>query len=50
MADDLQEHREDSTKYQNDTTESANGGLTARLGKSLNSRKQKAPVLDDSSH
>ena len=50
MVDDLQEYHEDSTKHQNDTTESANGRLTARLCKLLNSRKQKAPGLDNSLH
>ena len=47
MVDDLQEYREDSGKHQNDTTESENRRLTPRLDKSLNSCKQKAPVLDD---
>ena len=45
MVDDLQEHREDSNDYQNDTTEWENRGLTARLDKSHNSYKQKSPSI-----
>lgn len=47
MVDDLHKYYEDSVKHQNDTTEGTNGGLTARLDKSLNSYKQKAPALTD---
>ena len=47
MADDLHKCYEATVKHQSDTTEWAYGGLTASLDKSLNSCKQKAPVLTD---
>ena len=47
MVDDLHKYYEDSVKHQNDTTEWVDRGLTGRLDKSLNSPKQKAPVLTD---
>ena len=47
MLDDLHKYYEDSVRYQNDTTERANGGLTGKVPKSHNSFKQKAPALTD---